>query len=359
MTPNLEELIIQNKTFMSNVSINIKNNKCNVCDCSKEVGLNYGGISCEACSKFFRRSVLFKKQYKCNIINECLVTEITRNQCASCRYYKCLAINMNQDQVQQFCSNNNLSDSDKENECDANFNFSNNDKENILQTVEYNTINYLNESLSNYEKIFINKIASVFYNSSESLPYGLDINKKLDENYKRVARYAFGDLICKIVNKFAEQLYDFKNLNKQDQIKLLQNAAIPIFIWQFSIIYQNDIMDHLHLIWDDNVIEKTKLFLKSLNLINIDRKALILIVLLNLFSPDRADLIEKDTITRIQTKYSFLLKKYVLWIYGKEEGEKKYNKIILKLIDLRTIEFMGKSLLLSKYVDIYFMDSIK
>ena len=48
----------------------------------------------------------------------------------------------------------------------------------------------------------------------------------------------------------------------------------------------------------------------------------------------------------------------MVWKFGKLEGEKKYYKILLKLIDLRTIEFIGKSILLSKYFDIYFLDSV-
>ena len=61
---------------------------------------------------------------------------------------------------------------------------------------------------------------------------------------------------------------------------------MSIFIWQFYINYQSDIIDHCHLIWDENVIEKTKSFFKSLNLIIADKTALILLLLLNLFSPD-------------------------------------------------------------------------
>ena len=77
-----------------------------------------------------------------------------------------------------------------------------------------------------------------------------------------------------------------------------------------------------------------------------------------MFSPDRAEFNERHKIMLFQTKYSFLAKKYMVWKFGKLEGEKKYNKILLKLIDIRTIEFIGKSILLSKYFDIYFLDSV-
>ena len=89
-----------------------------------------------------------------------------------------------------------------------------------------------------------------------------------------------------------------------------------------------------------------------------DKTSLILLLLLNLFSPDRAELNERHKIMLFQTKYSFLLKKYMAQKFGKLEGEKKYNKILLKLIDIRSIEFIGKSILLSKYFEIYFLDSV-
>ena len=103
----------------------------------------------------------------------------------------------------------------------------------------------------------------------------------------------------------------------QYQSKLLHSAGMSIFIWLFYINYQSDIIDHLHLIWDENVIEKTKSFFKSLNLIIADKTALILLLLLNLFSPDRSELNERHKIMLFQTKYSFLLKKYMSWKFGK------------------------------------------
>ena len=93
--------------------------------------------------------------------------------------------------------------------------------------------------------------------------------------YKKVARYAFSDFIGKITNKFVKQIDDYRNLEIQDQSKLLHSAKVSIFIWLFYINYQSDIIDHCHLIWDENVIEKTKSFFKSLNLIIADKTGLL------------------------------------------------------------------------------------
>ena len=271
--PNLIELNNQNKSVLNDVSASIENNKCHVCESDKLLGLNFGGISCTGCRKFFQRTVMLKKQYKCFFINECLVNQKTVNHCQSCRYNKCLAINMSPNKVDIQHSINNLKDYDKEN-IQNTVKYNNPDKEpiresindskdieNKQQTVKYNNPNFSTENLSNYEKIFIDKITSVFTNSCESIPIGLNINKKNDELYKKVARYAFSDFIGKITNKFVKQIDDYRNLEIHDQSKLLHSAGVSIFIWQFYINYQSDIIDHCHLIWDENVIEKTKSFL--------------------------------------------------------------------------------------------------
>ena len=66
---------------------------------------------------------MLKKQYKCFFINECLVNQKTVKHCQSCRYNKCLSINMSPNKIDIQHSINNLKDYDKEN---------------IQNTVEYN-----------------------------------------------------------------------------------------------------------------------------------------------------------------------------------------------------------------------------
>ena len=127
MIPNLIELNNQNKSVIIDVSSVFENNKCHVCESDKSSGLNFWGISCEECRKFFQRTAMFKKQYKCFFINNCLVNQITINQCQSFRYNKRLAIQMNPNKVPIRESINDSEDIDKEN---------------IQHTVEYNNPNF-------------------------------------------------------------------------------------------------------------------------------------------------------------------------------------------------------------------------
>ncbi|XP_067933451.1 peroxisome proliferator-activated receptor alpha-like [Watersipora subatra] len=66
---------------------------CRVCG-EKASGLHYGVNSCEACKGFFRRSMSNKDKYFCSKEEGCEIIPGKRNQCAYCRYHKCLKLGM-------------------------------------------------------------------------------------------------------------------------------------------------------------------------------------------------------------------------------------------------------------------------
>ena len=81
--------------------------------------------------------------------------------------------------------------------------------------------------------------------------------------------------------------------------------------------------------------------------LKLDEAKLILFIPLILFSPDRRDLEDRKRINLIQAKYSFLLKKYMIWKFGFNMSTiKLYNKLLLKLMELRTLQEMHSSILL-------------
>jgi len=80
--------------------------------------------------------------------------------------------------------------------------------------------------------------------------------------------------------------------------------------------------------------------------LDIDEATLILILPLILFSPDRPNLINKKRVTQLQGQYSLILKKYMIWKYGKPHTNKLFPVILLKLIELRTLHVMHSSILL-------------
>ena len=152
-------------------------------------------------------------------------------------------------------------------------------------------------------------------------------------------------------------------------MSLLQGGSMEIFICSSSTMYDqmsnkltnvvskdrnikgkdssNIQLDILRLIWSEDVFEKTISFLKSMCELKLDEATLILFVPLILFSPDRRNIQETAKILDIQSKYALLLKKYMLWKYGhKQETIVLYDKLLLKLIELRTLHEMHSSILL-------------
>ena len=69
--------------------------KCHACG-DKSTGSHFGGLSCESCKAFFRRSVQNDRylEYKCTYQNSCEMNINTRKICQACRYKTCLNIGM-------------------------------------------------------------------------------------------------------------------------------------------------------------------------------------------------------------------------------------------------------------------------
>ncbi|CAF1619620.1 unnamed protein product, partial [Didymodactylos carnosus] len=71
-----------------------RSDPCQVCS-EQSSGWHCGAVTCEACKKFFLRSVNEEHlKYKCIRDKRCQVTRSTRTQCQYCRYQKCIEVGM-------------------------------------------------------------------------------------------------------------------------------------------------------------------------------------------------------------------------------------------------------------------------
>lgn len=105
-------------------------------------------------------------------------------------------------------------------------------------------------------------------------------------------------------------------------------------------------LDILRLIWSEEIFLNTIRFLKSMNELKIDEATLILLIPIILFSPDRRNLVNKSRVAKLQSNYSFILKKYIVWKYGKKMSLTLFPKLLLKLVELRRLNDMHSSILL-------------
>ncbi|KAK2712582.1 hypothetical protein QYM36_011312, partial [Artemia franciscana] len=86
-------------SFSSSPSTSKKHLMCKVCG-DKASGLHYGVATCEACKRFFRRSIQRQTEYTeadCLREGKCLISWVNKSECQFCRFKKCLAAGLSRD----------------------------------------------------------------------------------------------------------------------------------------------------------------------------------------------------------------------------------------------------------------------
>jgi vitamin D3 receptor len=435
-----------NNNNSHNINYSADESKCHVCG-DKSTGSHFGGISCESCKAFFRRSVQRNRfeDYKCSYSGECKMNTNTRKICQFCRYKRCLGIGMrpkwvlsdderhqkygnrrkqnkiiqkdsteetHQQQQQtvkstetvtindskkklaptvnpikvkeEINSHSSTQSTNSEDEASTSSLQNKNTSKDDLEKKDLNKlgvegIDMKSIKLNSYEKDLIDRLSVAFYHSRKYNSIDLNVQKKLavlfqtqnECSLKKMSKVILANFIVQPVKRvitFAKLIPDFKNLDISDQMNLLQGGTMEIFICSSTSLYDssankfNNIvsrdrniegndnsniqLDILRLIWSEDVWERTISYLKSWSELNIDEATLILFLPLILFSPDRSGIKDRKKVYQIQSKYSFLLKKYMIWKYGKELTEKLYIKLLLKLLELRRLHEMHSSILL-------------
>ena len=355
--------------------------KCHACG-DKSTGSHFGGISCESCKAFFRRSVQRNRweEYKCSYNCECKMNTNTRKICQYCRYKMCLSIGMRPKWV--------LSDDERQQKygsrrkknklaaaaaaaaavAEAEAKEKDEDEDETTESLDakfykfgVEAINEQNKSLKSYDEVLINKLTYAFYYSRQS--HDLDLNSielkmqhllHLNSNsndrkdeLSKLSKLILANFMVQPVKRvitFAKLLPDFRNLVIEDQMALLRGSTMEIFICSSQNLFDkttnsfnnlisrerelstndstngsNSIkLDILRFIWSDDVLERTLSYLKSMNDLNIDETTLILYLPLILFSPDRRELINREHVMQIQNKFSILLYKYLLFKYNRQ-----------------------------------------
>ena len=86
----------------------------------------------------------------------------------------------------------------------------------------------------------------------------------------------------------------------------------------------------------DMVSEHLK-FIKSFNAVaKWDKPTMVLAMIVNLFSSDRADLINRDVVARAAERYALLLQCYLKSIYRAREARSLYPQLLLTLSKVRS-----------------------
>ncbi|CAF3151989.1 unnamed protein product [Rotaria sp. Silwood2] len=359
--PSISSLKMQKQTT-NEIDAGIPSRFCSVCG-DISTGIHFGGNSCESCKAFFRRSVqcLRFQNYKCSNDEQCPVNTSTRKVCQFCRYTKCTAIGMKPKWV--------LSDQEREEKYGSR---RKRFRENRTTEEDPDIYKYLTKE----EKLLIEDIAHALYQSRATYPLNFPTPSSLFENVANSTvdntnvqspnnekpPSAPANLLIVPIQRlvlFARMLKDFDLFSEDDKVSLLKGSAIEIMVCSSNTLFnpkthtftnylsrdQRAVVDDQVLpldpllikLWGEDIFNRTRSFLISMCNLHVDEVTSTLLAPILLFSPDRLNINDLNLVKRLQEKYATILRKYMNWRYGVEQTENIYPKLLLQIVNLRSL----------------------
>ncbi|CAF1116395.1 unnamed protein product [Rotaria sp. Silwood1] len=349
-------------TISDEAGVGVPSRLCSVCG-DISTGIHFGGNSCESCKAFFRRSVQCNRyqNYKCSNDARCPVNIVTRKVCQFCRYTKCTTIGMKPKWV--------LSDQEREEKYGSR-------RKRFRETRTAEEDPDIYKYLTNEEKLLIEDIAHALYQSRATYP--LQFPTRLNEYLRSLSSgpapptppTTSGEkppspsanfLIVPIQRLvlFARMLKDFDRFSEDDKVSLLKGSAIEIMVCSSNTLFnhkthtftnylsrdQRAVMDEqimpldplLKKLWGEELFNLTRNFLISMCNLEVDEVTSTLLAPVILFSPDRSNINDLDLVKSLQIKYVTLIQKYMYWRYGIEHTENIYPKLLLQIVNIRTL----------------------
>lgn len=165
------------------------------------------------------------------------------------------------------------------------------------------------------------------------------------------------------VIEMVKKIYAFKRLAQVDQIALLKGGCIELLILRGAQSFDADKqrflegqdseeasamnLDQLKRAEGSDLFNEHMMFVKDLNVeLKADRTTLNILLVINLFSPDRQGLTDKTEVSHQQERYSTLLRNYLTEHYGERAARYMFPRLLLKLTDIRNLNEEHSQILL-------------
>jgi len=315
---------------------------CEVCGESAGKHSYYGGEVCPSCRAFFRRSVQagYSGSYKCDNAGGCKVTMTTRRKCQYCRYQLCLAAGMKtawvlteQERRQKFEAKSRTHKKQKE-EVEKTSDM-------VLSEEDIMEINDLVKASGHFERSKVNDMeTSLLRNIVKMIAF----YHPLPASGQRQMR----EVLTKRFKKIAKRIPEFTFLCYKDREEIVKRN-IPILVelhicslfkpgkaWQdqFTPLMGEEEVHKLYnkltslsvtgisalcvtpsLVYPTITQAQLPVFTRRVQQIGgwaEDGVEAVLLDLVLLFSPNMLDLLERRRVEEIQTKFAFLLQKYLI-----------------------------------------------
>ncbi|GAB6025821.1 hypothetical protein CHUAL_011797 [Chamberlinius hualienensis] len=327
---------------------------CGVCG-DRAKSYHFGGISCDSCKAFFRRSVQndAHKNFQCSYDYDCEINITSRKCCQYCRFQKCLRIGMEKSWVMTEEERMQILRQRMERRASRQL-------ERERATTAAATVPKRLASdeeavpLTEDETETIGDIVQRYAYSFQQVPYSPELSSSND-NRSIVEIVSMISTTIRRMTHFAGHLELFAQLSQSDQASLLRGGMVELCLIRAVYAYDdvNNCWPNINipLYRDCPILKASDLqrivspelhemhtrFNDSMREMNLDENAIMLFLMVALFTPDRPGLEAEAQISAIQERYLGILKKYITWKYSPEVSSKLYPKILLKLPDLRQL----------------------
>lgn len=156
-------------------------------------------------------------------------------------------------------------------------------------------------------------------------------------------------MIQQVIN-FAKEIPVFRSLPLEAQISLLKGATLEICQVRFNTVFNADtkawecgqrcytIRDGALAGFQQVYLEPLLKFHESLRRLRLHEAEYALLQAMLLFSPDNADIAQRDVIDAFQEKVALTLKSYIDHQHPPPEGRFLYAKLLLLLTELKTLK---------------------
>ncbi|XP_045106250.1 uncharacterized protein LOC123501468 isoform X2 [Portunus trituberculatus] len=311
---------------------------CGVCgDIAKS--MHFGGLSCDSCKAFFRRSVQNNahRGFTCPYEKKCVIAVSSRKSCQYCRFQKCLSIGMEKGWVMTEDERRKMMQQRQEKK--------HKEEEKKKMTLISSEEKY---ALTEEESTEIEIILSLYKKAYQDVPYQ-------EENPCEGPKAVMSPWMtfCKRIGYFFSLFREFADLPSSDQALLLKSAIPSACIIMGSVVYDTSSGR-----WGNNLnrcgyvptvsltsaqslvpaelMSRVENFFKKFKEVCPDEKMAMILILVALYSPELMGLQAKDNIQALQDRYTRVLRKYVGWKY-KEHSTLMFPKVIVSLADIREL----------------------
>ncbi|XP_040070682.2 nuclear receptor subfamily 1 group I member 3 [Ixodes scapularis] len=301
---------------------------CGVCG-DRAKSYHFGGISCDSCKAFFRRSVQNEARFTCPYQGRCHITLTSRKSCQACRFAKCLSIGMEASWV--------MSEQERRARMQQ------------RQAPQAARTGDGTKPLTSEDVLLLEELVNAHTTGCAMAPFA----ERLFHDQDR-SRTELLDLFFTLIHQlsgFAQELDAFCRVPEPHRQVLLRTSVLELCFLRSAFTFDGDRWSSRTLPGDGPPVpalrtadverlvqeplwSKHRDFLVATRRLKPDGMTLLLLSAITLLCPDRAGLEDLDIVSKEQEKYCALLRRYLEW---RKVPQLVYAKLLMRLPELREL----------------------